>query len=139
MMKDDVTYNHADNKVMVRTDGDLIYVICNKEEQQKKVIKKMCTDTCILEHYEEWDEGRDKKFIVTFQNAEVTDLNQENKMTSAELYESLNNLWEEFQENHRKFVDKGNKSAGTRARKAIGEVKKLVTEYRKASVEESKS
>lgn len=60
-------------------------------------------------------------------------------MTSAELYESLNNLWEEFQENHRKFVDKGNKSAGTRARKAIGEVKKLVTEYRKASVEESKS
>ena len=60
-------------------------------------------------------------------------------MTSAELYESLNNLWEEFQENHRKFTDKGNKSAGTRARKAIGEVKKLVTEYRKASVEESKS
>lgn len=60
-------------------------------------------------------------------------------MTSVELYESLNDLWEEFQENHRKFVDKGNKSAGTRARKAIGEVKKLVTEYRKASVEESKS
>ena len=56
-------------------------------------------------------------------------------MTSAELYESLNDLWEEFQENHRKFTDKGNKSAGTRARKAIGEVKKLVTEYRKASVE----
>ena len=35
-MKDNVTYNHADNKVMVRTDGDLIYVICNKENQQKK-------------------------------------------------------------------------------------------------------
>ena len=50
-MKDDVTYNHADNKVMVRTDGDLIYVICNKEDQQKKVIKKMCTDNCILEDY----------------------------------------------------------------------------------------
>ena len=40
-MKDDVTYNHVDNKVMVRTDGDLIYVICNKEDQQKKVIKKI--------------------------------------------------------------------------------------------------
>ena len=39
-MKDDVTYNHADNKVMVRTDGDLIYIICNKEHQQKQVIKK---------------------------------------------------------------------------------------------------
>jgi hypothetical protein len=65
-MKDDVTYNHADNKVMVRTDGDLIYVICNKENQQKKVIEKMCTDTCILEHYEEWDEGEDMKWILTF-------------------------------------------------------------------------
>jgi hypothetical protein len=65
-MKDDITYNHADNKVMVRTDGDLIYVICNKENQQKKVIEKMCTDTCILEHYEEWDEGDDMKWILTF-------------------------------------------------------------------------
>ena len=66
MMKDDVTYNHADNKVMVRTDGDLIYVICNKEDQQKKVIKKMCTDNCILEDYEQWDEGEDMKWILTF-------------------------------------------------------------------------
>ena len=65
-MKDDVTYNHADNKVMVRTDGDLIYIICNKEHQQKQVINKMCTDTCILEHYEEWDEGEDMKWILTF-------------------------------------------------------------------------
>ena len=65
-MKDDVTYNHADNKVLVRTDGDLIYIICNKEDQQKKVIEKMCTDTCILEHYEEWDEGEDMKWILTF-------------------------------------------------------------------------
>ena len=65
-MKDDVTYNHADNKVMVRTDGDLIYVICNKEDQQKKVIKKMCTDNCILEDYEQWDEGEDMKWILTF-------------------------------------------------------------------------
>ena len=65
-MKDDVTYNHADNKVMVRTDGDLIYVICNKEHQQKKVIKKMCTDNCILEDYEQWDEGEDMKWILTF-------------------------------------------------------------------------
>ena len=65
-MKDDVTYNHADNKVMVRTDGDLIYVICNKEDQQKKVIKKMCTDNSILEDYEQWDEGEDMKWILTF-------------------------------------------------------------------------
>ena len=55
-----------------------------------------------------------------------------------ELYETLNNLWEDFQENHRSFTEKGNKAAGGRARKAVGEVKKLVTDYRKASVTESK-
>jgi hypothetical protein len=55
-----------------------------------------------------------------------------------ELYSQLNELWEQFQENHRAHSEKGNKAAGGRARKAIGEVKKLVTEYRKASVSESK-
>ena len=55
-----------------------------------------------------------------------------------ELYETLNNLWEDFQKNHRTFTEKGNKAAGGRARKAVGEVKKLVTDYRKASVTESK-
>ena len=55
-----------------------------------------------------------------------------------ELYETMNTLWEDFQTNHRTFTDKGNKAAGGRARKAAGEVKKLVTDYRKASVTESK-
>ena len=58
--------------------------------------------------------------------------------TTNELYETLNNLWEDFQENHRTFSEKGNKAAGGRARKAVGEVKKLVTSYRQASVTESK-
>ena len=65
-MKDGITNNHSDSKVMVRTDGDLVYVICNKEEQQDKVIKKMTTGNCILESYEEWDEGDDMKWILTF-------------------------------------------------------------------------
>ena len=56
-----------------------------------------------------------------------------------ELYETMNNLWEDFQENHRNFSSKGNKAAGGRARKSIGEIKKLVTSYRQASVTESKS
>jgi len=47
-------------------------------------------------------------------------------------------LWTEFHDNHSKFLEKGNKAAATRARKAVGELKKLVTEYRKASVAESK-
>ena len=47
-------------------------------------------------------------------------------------------FFEEFDENHNKFDEKGNKAAGARARKAIGEIKKIITEYRKASVAESK-
>ena len=58
--------------------------------------------------------------------------------SSSEIYNEINDLFEDFQENHRKFADKGNKAAATRARKSIGEIKKLVTDYRKASVLESK-
>ena len=47
-------------------------------------------------------------------------------------------LWEEVEDNHNKYTEKGNKSAGARARKSLGQIKKLVTEYRKLSVEDSK-
>ena len=60
-------------------------------------------------------------------------------MSTENLYTELNNLWEDFQENHRAFESKGNKAAGGRARKSLGEIKKLVTGYRQASVSESKS
>jgi hypothetical protein len=66
MMKDDVVYNKFDNQVMVKTDGDLIYIICQKEEQQDNIVKRMTTDNCLLEHYEEWDDDEDKKWILTF-------------------------------------------------------------------------
>ena len=59
-------------------------------------------------------------------------------MASNELFTKMEGLWIEFQDNHSKFTEKGNKAAATRARKAVGELKKLVTEYRKASVAESK-
>ena len=58
-------------------------------------------------------------------------------MSTEKLYNEINDLFETFQENHRKFEDKGTKAAGGRARKAIGEIKKLVTDYRKASILES--
>ena len=58
---------------------------------------------------------------------------------SNELYNTINDLFETFQENHRKFEDKGVKAAGSRARKSLGEIKKLVTSYRQESVSESKS
>tara|TARA_B100001250_G_scaffold196593_1_gene168887 strand:- start:2057 stop:2314 length:258 start_codon:yes stop_codon:yes gene_type:complete len=66
IMRGDAVYNKYDNRVMVKTDGDLIYIICNKEEQQDNVVKRMTTDNCLLESYEEWDEGEDKKWILTF-------------------------------------------------------------------------
>ena len=59
-------------------------------------------------------------------------------MSTENLYNELNNLWEDFQENHRSIDSKGNKAAGGRARKSLGEIKKLVTGYRQASVSESK-
>ena len=47
--------------------------------------------------------------------------------------ESIKGHFAEFEDNHEKNMN-GNKAAGGRARKAVGEIKKLVTEYRKASV-----
>ena len=58
--------------------------------------------------------------------------------TTNELYEQIEELFENFQANHRTFSEKGNKAAGSRARKAIGEIKKIVTSYRQTSVSESK-
>ena len=60
-------------------------------------------------------------------------------MSTDKLYNDIKNLFNEFEENHSVFTEKGTKAAGGRARKAIGEIKKLVTSYRQASVTESKS
>ena len=59
-------------------------------------------------------------------------------MSTIKLYDELEELWIAFKDNHNKFTEKGNKSAGVRARKSIGDLKKLVTEYRKTSILESK-
>ena len=65
-VKPDIIYNKPDNEVMVKTDGNMIYIICNKEEQTDKVVSKMTTDHCKLVNYEEWDEDEDRKWILTF-------------------------------------------------------------------------
>lgn len=54
--------------------------------------------------------------------------------TSQQLFEQIKDLFVEFETEHNGTT----KAAKGRARKAIGEIKKLVTEYRKVSVEESK-
>lgn len=56
-------------------------------------------------------------------------------MTSQEIFEQMQTLWTEFESNHNSTT----KVSAGRARKAIGEIKKLVTDYRKASVEEQKA
>ena len=53
---------------------------------------------------------------------------------SKEIHTKIKDLFEEFDTNHEIHSEKGNKAAGGRARKAIGEIKKLVTAYRKASI-----
>jgi hypothetical protein len=58
--------------------------------------------------------------------------------TTQELYEQIKTLYEAFDENHNQNTESGTKASGTRARKAIGEIKKIATAYRKASIEESK-
>ena len=52
-----------------------------------------------------------------------------------ELYDRLVEQFRVVEERHAKFLEKGNKSAEADVRKALGEIKKLITPYRKASVE----
>jgi hypothetical protein len=54
-------------------------------------------------------------------------------MASHELYAKMEGFWTEFSENHSKFTEKGNKAAATRARKAVGELKKLVRQAKMQS------
>ena len=54
--------------------------------------------------------------------------------TSQQIFEEIKELFSQFEENHNATT----KAGKSRARKAIGEIKKLVTDYRKASVEENK-
>ena len=55
-------------------------------------------------------------------------------MKLEEMYAELKSQWEIVEARHDKFVTKGNKSAEADARKALGEMKKAITPYRKASV-----
>ncbi len=65
-MKDGVTYNKPENQIFVRSDGDMIYVICDTEDQTDFIVNRMTTQHCKLVGYEEWDEDKDMKFILKF-------------------------------------------------------------------------
>ena len=55
-------------------------------------------------------------------------------MNKQELFETMLGLWNEFEAQHNGTTKKSQQQA----RKAVGELKKLVTDYRKASVAEGK-
>jgi len=56
-------------------------------------------------------------------------------MTKQEIYVELKKLWESFDTNHNKTTKKSDADA----RKALGEIKKLITPYRAASTAEGKA
>ena len=55
-----------------------------------------------------------------------------------EVYAQIEAQFAIVQERHAKYLEKGNKTAEADVRKAFGEIKKLVTPYRAASVEATK-
>lgn len=57
---------------------------------------------------------------------------------STPTHENLVSLFETYLKDNEKFVTKGNKAAGTRARKALAEFTKLAKERRK-EIQESKN
>jgi hypothetical protein len=64
----------------------------------------------------------------------VKTIKKHNIMNKEELFDEMKAYWETFEAEHNETT----KAAAGRARKAIGELKKLVTDYRKASVDEGK-
>ena len=74
-MKPDTVYNQADNKVFVKSNGTEIVVVCDTDEKLQHVQKKFHKAGNRIIEFEEWDEGEDKKYIVTFAVAEEPVLN----------------------------------------------------------------
>jgi hypothetical protein len=56
-------------------------------------------------------------------------------MNTQEIFEKIESLYETFKAEHAGTT----KAAHGRARKALGEIKKLITEYKKSSVTEDKT
>lgn len=68
--KSNAIYNHADNIIYVKSEGDKIIIICNNEEQMDVVHNRFGKTGNMLIDVELWDDEKDQKYIVTYQ---VTD------------------------------------------------------------------
>ena len=65
-MKNNILYNEADNMIYVKSQNDNIFIICNDMDQVDSIQKKMHKSGNLMTYFEEWDEGEDRKYIVTF-------------------------------------------------------------------------
>ena len=74
-MKSNVVYNQSNNTVFVSTNGEKIVVVCDTEAKLEHVQKKFHEAGNSIIEFEEWDEGEDKKYIVTFSVDEEPVLN----------------------------------------------------------------
>ena len=74
-MKSNVVYNQSDNTVFVSTNGEKIVVVCDTEAKLEHVQRKFHEAGNRIIEFEEWDEGEDKQYIVTFSVDEEVELN----------------------------------------------------------------
>jgi len=65
-MKRETIYNEASNLIYVKSQNDKIFIICNDMDQVDSIQKKMHKSGNLMTYFEEWDEGEDRKYIVTF-------------------------------------------------------------------------
>ena len=65
-MEKETIYNDADNLIYVKSHKDRIFIICNDMEQVDSVQEKMHKYGNLMTDFEEWDEDKDKKYIITF-------------------------------------------------------------------------
>ena len=66
-LKDNTVYNHADNLLYIKTQGNQIVIICNDENQMDFVHERFYNTGNQLVDIELWDEGEDQKWIVTYE------------------------------------------------------------------------
>jgi chitinase len=66
-LKDNTIYNHADNALYIKTQGNQIVIICNNEKQMDFVHERFYNTGNQLVDIELWDEGDNQKWIVTYE------------------------------------------------------------------------
>tara|TARA_R110000824_G_scaffold205378_3_gene390249 strand:- start:1767 stop:2051 length:285 start_codon:yes stop_codon:yes gene_type:complete len=67
VFKKDEILNEPDNLVLVNARPGCVRIICRTDDQMDGVMDRMMGGgNCVLEEFEQWDEGEDKQFIMTF-------------------------------------------------------------------------